>query len=352
MKSYKYKLTPLTPIHIGNGDSLEPYEYIIKNNYLYKFDVSVLYNNVSDVNKGLLKDSMLKNAVQLRQRVNKFYKEDYGYTAKIPTSIEIQNLYTKNLDKIGNQLLIQQFICSMDKEYIAGSTIKGAIRSAIVHSEGAKRKDIDYEIAKKPRIILVNGREMADIDKKYFNYGTVQEDPFKTVKVSDTVGELSLGVGQVNVHTVKDGTFNKGVPMYLVCALGKLQDENVNSVSGTLTLSDEMLSKISSKYKKLTLQDIIKASWDKADAVIKAEKAFYMKANFLVGQDLYERLDQYFDKVDKTKCMPIRMGRGCGMDSTTLNLVNKNRTPKTDPKSRMLFENKFPMGWGVIEFVE
>ncbi len=47
MKLYKYKLTPLTPIHIGSGDSLEPYEYVIKNNFLYKFDMSVLYNNVS-----------------------------------------------------------------------------------------------------------------------------------------------------------------------------------------------------------------------------------------------------------------------------------------------------------------
>ncbi len=225
---------------------------------------------------------MLNSAIKLRTRVKNLYKEQFGYTMKIPTSDQIQALYNKNLNVMNNQLLIKEFICSMDIAYIAGSTIKGAMRSAIVHSEGAKRKDIKYEIEKKQPIKVISGGGMATIDKKYFDYSNEQEDPFKIVKISDTIGELTLGVGQANIHTlkIKNGKFDSDIPMYLICALGKLQDENVNTVTGTLNLNDKQLSRIKTQYKALTIQDIINANWDKSQAVINAEKAFYKQANF------------------------------------------------------------------------
>ena len=38
LKEYKVYLTPLTPVHIGNGDDLIPTNYYIENGFLYKFD--------------------------------------------------------------------------------------------------------------------------------------------------------------------------------------------------------------------------------------------------------------------------------------------------------------------------
>ena len=44
-------LTPITPIHIGNGKSILPYEYIIKDGYMYKFDMMDIYSNLNDNEK-------------------------------------------------------------------------------------------------------------------------------------------------------------------------------------------------------------------------------------------------------------------------------------------------------------
>ncbi|OON90758.1 MAG: type III-A CRISPR-associated RAMP protein Csm5 [Epulopiscium sp. Nele67-Bin001] len=358
MRAYQYKLTPLTPIHIGNGDSLEAYQYVIKDGHLYTFDMSTLYQKISSKHQQLLKDAMLTNAILLRTRVNDLYTEEYGYTSKMKVSRAIEKLYNDKLrgaskQSMQNQLLIQAFINSMNKAYIPGSTIKGAIRSGIVHAIAKEREDVEYTITKNPRINLDKAKTpkwVQQIDNEYFEYNNIPQDPFKTVKISDTVGELSLLVGQTNVWTLKHGRFNSGVPMYLTCASGVLQNADAHTVEGRLVSDDKLLTKM--KYQNLSLADIIDDNWTKALHVMESEEEFFERAGYSDGVAIYRKLQKYLRGLDMEMAMPLRMGRGCGMNSTTLNLVNKKRSNRTDPASRMLFEGKYPMGWCVMEFVE
>jgi CRISPR-associated protein Csm5 len=46
MKSYKLKLTALTPIHIGTGEHYEPTNFVIDGGYLYEFDEIKFYEKL------------------------------------------------------------------------------------------------------------------------------------------------------------------------------------------------------------------------------------------------------------------------------------------------------------------
>ncbi|OON98388.1 MAG: type III-A CRISPR-associated RAMP protein Csm5 [Epulopiscium sp. Nele67-Bin004] len=278
MKAYTYTLTPLTPIHVGDGDALEPYEYVIKDGHLYKFDMGTLYQKVSDQNKQIIKDSMLKKFMQLD--INNLYNEKYGYTAKIPVSSQVQGLYAKSLESNHQQLAIQSFVHSMDSEYIPSTTLKGVVKSAI------KEKEL-----------------------------------MKTVEITDTLGDLSLIAGQANQYTKLRKRIKKDTTMNLICALGKLQSEYVSSVSGILILDNP---------DKVTLKDIINANWQKSLITIYAERDFYEEADAKSAVHIYNHLEQYLTNLDKSRFMPIQI---C-------------------TKHHVLFEDKYPMGWGVMEFIE
>ena len=39
-KIYNCTLTPLTPIQVGNGNQIYPYNYVIKNGFYYRIELS------------------------------------------------------------------------------------------------------------------------------------------------------------------------------------------------------------------------------------------------------------------------------------------------------------------------
>ncbi len=248
MRAYTYTLTPLTPIHVGDGDTLEAYEYVIKDGHLYKFDMGVLYQKVSDQNKQIIKDSLLKSVMQYN--LNTFYNEKYGYTAKIPVSSEIQDLYAQSLEDSEKQLVIQSFFHSMDTEYIPAIALKGAVRSAI------KQKSV-----------------------------------MQTVEITDTLGDLSLIAGQTNKYLKRKKTVKKDTAINLICALGKLQSEYVSTVNGILILDNPS---------QVDLDDILKAHWQKSIDTINAEKLFYEQANIEKAVQVYAQIERYLDKLDKS----------------------------------------------------
>ena len=47
-KKYKVKLLPLTDIRIGSGKDIEAYEYTVKAGYMYRIDMSEVFDKMSD----------------------------------------------------------------------------------------------------------------------------------------------------------------------------------------------------------------------------------------------------------------------------------------------------------------
>ncbi len=179
----KYQMVVLTPIHIGSGEELDPFRFLIKNDYAhhirYNQFVNYLIAKDKDTLFKLLKESNLKNLI--RYLYESFDPDNVAlYSVRYQVLPEIQEQYIKNIAEERNQTIVSEFIRSALKEpYIPGSSIKGAIRTAIISKldSGTKvnPRDSDYETE-----LLGSYR-----DNGYKHVRDMSLDPFKYIKLAD-----------------------------------------------------------------------------------------------------------------------------------------------------------------------
>lgn len=177
----KIQLTTATPLHIGNGRSLSPYtDYVVGDDgKVYLIDSQKLNEKLAVVGDEAIDEFVIQIMGSQRSRevysLKTFlekYKIDYRQIAKFTweTNASIRNL------------AIQETIKSVSKPYVPGSSIKGAIRTALLYfhriEEGysleAAMKDIFGRrgVQRSP-----NGEDI---------FGAYSKDVLKHLHVSDT----------------------------------------------------------------------------------------------------------------------------------------------------------------------
>ncbi|MCD6653561.1 MAG: RAMP superfamily CRISPR-associated protein [Sulfurovum sp.] len=153
MKTYKLKLTALTPIHIGTGESYEPTNYVIDGGFLYEFDEMLFVQSLSQSLKNqfsMIASSESENGYELFEKVHRFIidnKENAKKVAynKIPVSWAVEQKYKKDIAKkvqiegknknthsVFNKFEIQktQRLLNNVSTFLSGSSIKGSISTA------------------------------------------------------------------------------------------------------------------------------------------------------------------------------------------------------------------------------
>lgn len=126
----KSKITVVSPVHIGTGDEKLSCEYNQTNNTIACYDMWQLLS--FKTNKELLDfrflNSLLKaNQGSKRDELNRIIKKDVDYT-KITPSYSLRADFTKQPKQ---NVRVQ--LKSLNKPYIPGSSLKGAIMNAIFY---------------------------------------------------------------------------------------------------------------------------------------------------------------------------------------------------------------------------
>ncbi|SHH49193.1 type III-A CRISPR-associated RAMP protein Csm5 [Tepidibacter thalassicus] len=360
IENYKITLTPITPIHIGNGQEIFPYEYIVKNGYLYKFNAMDLYDNLGEEQKNKFNEYAQKSLIELRTYITQIYDERLGYEAKIEASDEFIYNYDKKIQGAKNSneensFIVNDFVNINNKAYIPASTLKGAIKSAYLYDLGDCNKKFDYKVIKNNKGRIDNNRSekyKSNIyEKDILQKTNAFDDPFKSVKISDSdLLENVLRLYNINIYTYKKKkcVFKKGIPFYSLCTKSVLSTNDEIKFNINLNLFKGYYNKGKVK-KEITKFDILDALNLKSLDIIDNEIEFYEnKAKYNETLEVYEKLKKIHDDLDKDSEALIRIGKGIGFDSTTFNLVNTN---KVDINSRSLVEEIYPLGWAVIKFV-
>lgn len=363
IKNYKIYLTPLTPIHIGNGQELLPYEYVIHKGYLYKFNSVEVYDNLSKKDKEIFTKYAEESLITLRSFISEIFDESLGFISKIEVSQNFLENYQKKIkgaknSNEENSFAINDFINVYDKAYIAGSTVKGAIRGSYLYYLGESKKIFDYKIVKGFRGRIDKKRSESFKAKVYENKllqkTTPLDDPFKILKIKDSfLAHNVLRVYDINVFTYKrkKDRFVKGVPYYALCTKSKISTNDNIKFEMQMTISDECFFVEGVKI-LITKEDILKSLNKKAKYIIENELKFFdKKSKYYATWNVYNKINNIYNELDKNNEALIRIGRGCGFDSVTFNLANKGRSERTDPVSRSLAENIYPLGWAVIKIV-
>ena len=379
-KKYKVKLLPLTDIRIGSGKDIEAYEYTVKAGYMYRIDMSEVFDKMSDSEKGNFRKILKKNNLfNIRSWIYNNYREEWGYIYKEKVSSDFEKYYKEKIDdrsQDNSQLSISEFIGYDNKKYIPGSSIKGALRTAFIYSdflENEKKYQIksSYKIKNGKRIynrteidkeakIMESEVLLAEKEDRYGNKTDKKgeklglepkKDPFKIVKVFDTeeidskkfeVARLKIKEGNLTCE-VLNGTYNE------IKKTKKVNFEkgiNFNIVLAEYSLKDNPMM----DYKKnLGIKQILNSLNNKMENILDFEIEKERKKDDYNIKGFYEFLKNIFDSFKNKNITLIRIGGYTGFNDKTINLV----TTEPIENSRTVFDaNCYPIGWALIKVEE
>jgi CRISPR-associated protein Csm5 len=297
----------VTPVHIGTGEDISPLEYVIKNGVLYRIESDDL---ISKLNEEQLKRfySYIENNkfVELRNVIVENFDEKFA-RYKVGVTNSIAEKYEKSINDVKNQLLVSPFIRSVldFKPYLPGSSIKGAIRTAIINdiiqekikTEGKKAKELQRELLNKKHWEL----ELVDavVESRRGNQTDARRDPFRVLKISDVyLSDEFFQVGEVlnaRVNEKRGKVETVKIQMFKEVLLGEVNLNREVEFEGEIRI-DEILSE--AEYKGAETGGKIE-KWTKRNL----SKDYLIKAcnNFYLGE--FERERKFFEfAVDMQRC--------------------------------------------------
>ncbi len=337
----RIKLETITPVHIGNGESYGYGEAYISNGKLHRceFDYSkdsTLIHKVRAYMDDPLRtqELLMKNSREL-------------YTAKVRSFIKIKDVYTA----------IREHIKNGSVPYIPGSSVKGAIRSALyayyLHTHKFKIKtpagerDFINIMSKDDFSLNIKklGSEKEDNNPKYygqrfeklvFTYSTnahvwkdAKYDMMKFVQVSDfNPKDYELYVDTVKTYSKQRyGAKAKPYAIYAETVEGEFEGEikltpQIRSTAQKERLLREKLDLFGLRYEDL--EDIDKAEQKFMEHLKKAMKFYYGLA---MKHDA-EKLEFHHPPEVKNSDFKIRVGFGVGTHYQTILLLLSENTIK------------------------
>ncbi|AEF96879.1 CRISPR-associated RAMP protein, Csm5 family [Methanotorris igneus Kol 5] len=358
------KLEMLSPLHIGSGETLTPADFIANESEIIVLDLNKLFNmlisigaNIDEITEILETESYPWKKILKKYNLNP--KEFERYSLKL----------------IGNKgkysMQVRAFIKSGGYPYIPGSSIKGAIRTAIMYKIVKNNPELLNQAVRKlyNEVKDLNSRGIGRVIKTADNwlearifgcnnrgYYEPKKDTLKGLIIRDSERISPRKLKVYGVWTIGErGT----IPQYVEGL------ENVK-IDFEFTI-DENLLKLNYGEFNGTLKDI---NWE---FIENALREFYEEVIKVELREIHkygryrdEVLEFYQDMQMKLESgeIPIRIGWGSGWYSTTLGVLLKThpnfenlrrklglgRNPKTKkivndfPKTRRV-ANKKPLGW-------
>lgn len=206
-----FALTCLSPVHVATGDSLNPGEYLIADNALYELGQGGLSPALTATQRSELLMILESNDSALPLTVQRFLAREAGklkYAARRmrPLLPGISRYYQSRLGQVMqadpktqkqviNQLALMRHVgAALGAPYIPGSTLKGAIRTALISAlnqgQPLQAKRLETEKLKSTvaqdaerQLLGFDTRRDAPPKQRY----RIEHDPFHWLQVGDAV---------------------------------------------------------------------------------------------------------------------------------------------------------------------
>jgi CRISPR-associated protein Csm5 len=358
----KYIIKILHPLHIGTGKNINPVEYVI-DNLFYRIDMDALFRDASFDNEKFISNTKGKQ-LYLGDLGSEICKNHARYTINFLDQHTEQNL----ISSLGSpNAEVFECIKNRDLPYIPGSSIKGAIRTAILWYA---LKNNEYLMQKAEGILYKQGGvkeiEADDAIIKLVFGKNPNYDLLRTLQVSDSdsVEIDNLLLSEVKTLSTKyDGHGWKPFTVFIECLKsgtileGRLKTDN-------FLLKTKAAEKLGFGDKQELVGKISEICNYFANEFIDAEIKFYKKYKLDPLANAYEELA---DSIPPSgKGFLLHLGWGSGWHGMTIGkllqdsqsfdfegLRSKFRLGKRGvdefPKTRkIIFEQdqpKYPIGW-------
>jgi len=343
---YRVKLHILSPIHVGTGQELDPFSFVIHDNQLYLFDLIKwidLYPEKNELYSMMDSD----NFAQVRSFIAENLDIDKTVICSIPVeSQDLLKTYKRAIQERdpSNQVLINPMPRNEVRAvaYIPGSSIKGAIRTAIAN-RFVKAAAVTAEDSRRGR---------GYYDEKIF--GRIFEDPMRLLKVSDVPladsGTTIVEASEFSLNPDKSSTPKGHVEVAQNLCLSKKEITYALRFSmapfemhGKLVNLEFLLDSLYRFYVPKYEEEFLK--------FYEPQRAAAIRKGIAPMNQVVEGL--------KTNETILRMGHFSHVECVTLDGVRKPRTRRGNDgrplpwgTTRTLANGLYPFGWAKLEFLD
>ena len=305
------KFKVITPIHIGSGNQINRYDYVLFENVIGLIEKTKFNERIRKDKK--LFNEFLKVSENLNDLVE--FLEEEVLDDEINEIIEANEGILDKLEKNYSRA-IEEFIKDkfLNTPIIPGSSIKGAIRTAI----------LDYIVSKNPELKEI--KNPINLEKKVF--GDVKEDALKALFISDF---KPINYEKRVISPLNRGKKDNPIPVLLEMIVS-------GEFEGEIRIEENLLKSSYSKYFKLDYEFIKLALEHFYESVLN-----YENKRFKANQIYYKKF-------------MIKIGKHSGAGSKSIS--NRNifirQLKKNLPYQTSIWvdENNNPIGWGKLEFKE
>jgi len=345
LSQYKVNLHILSPIHVGTGQELEPFSYVIRGKGLF------LINLIKWMEQYPEKDNLERmmdsdNFANIRS----FIAERFDLESAVLCSIPVDNpklldTYEKAIKERDprNQVLISPTMRNevTMEAFIPGSSIKGSIRTAIAN-----------RFVKVAGVTSEDSRGRSDYNNKIF--GAINKDPMRSLKLSD----VPLGKSSTVIVESKEFPLNPKKPLtpkgHMEVALSLSHTGETFEYPLRLSLVPFELHST-----KIDLRFLVESLYNFYVPKYEEEYTkFYKSKGYDDIQDGITPMNNVVSSL-KTNEALVRIGHFSHVECVTLDKVRKPKTrmgkdrkPLPWGKTRTLANGIYPFGWAKLEFLD
>ena len=351
----KLILETISPVHIGSGGTYSSAEFLSTGNTIHRMDVNKIYNLLSENDKEVFIESL----------EDQYFRLDDFFRGK-NLSIAESKLYS--LERKGQvPREIKEHVKTGIKGYLPGSSLKGAIKTAVLNTFMDKKKIEKIGEIFDNRDVRKRNWEIQKFVEDIFSSGgkkSSYSDFMRFVQISDFLPVNGLCVSEVKSLEV-DENINR---WYWYQRNGKI----VQTFLETIGMGEKLEGEIHFTYKDdvhhslglkgnaeiLNMEEIKYFVYNFSAEIIKHEISFAKKYNINFLLDFYRNLM----KLNTPESPVIKLGHGVGYLGTTVGLEIKKQDQEIFeqvrkslrgrsyefeyPKTRKIaIEENVPMGW-------
>lgn len=413
LESYRIRLTPLTPVHVGSGEVLEPYQYVLHGNEVWVLNLTKLIEVLPEQATESYLAAIERGPFEARKRLREFSERfdlEPAVSWKAPAASGFKEFLTKALDRGTGELGIRLFPSSLPGTYLPGSSLKGALRTALLFDASRQilKADLDdkgfewrgeYDLVweqkggrldegrwrrqngrgrirapyslRKPRrnkygaVLRVNQSfEAFTLDMSVNNRGKpeITTDPLRALGVSDSDPLPSTEFHIVEVFgSKKNPSGRTGIAQLAQVWTKGATEATLRIHTGLLKRSEGSLRK-SGRVLQDGLYGLAASAYDRLAGLAEDERQLYANRGW---EKAVDSMDMVLESIDncladdgslrKPFRFPLRIGYGSGELSVRLaefiEYTSGHRNERINPISRKLSEG-LPMGWIMVEVIE
>ena len=380
-KVYKCKIKTLSPIHIGSGKVYGPSEYvnakakqkdgtIVKT--IKRIDFAKFYGDLGEDKQDKFLSNLSNQNYRLEQDFPNISKEYTRYNSFNKSSISKDNPFAPD---------ISEHIKTSDNLYIPGSSIKGAIRTAVLYDliDDEDIENIEDLIQIRGNRTIINRRDYTRFIDDFFsaNRGnSAQRSIMRFLQISDSSIFKPATIHEVLAIMAKDrGGMPDGVGYYsrngsvVKTCLETIDKNKILRSEFTINYDERILREndIGDKDFILDIGYIKNVIYKFSKDLIEYELDFADKYDVSYLTKFYNSLS----KLNNEESPVLRIGAGSGLMATSIAMKVKKyddlegtqifdsirstfrrQYPFEFPKSRKVTKTGLPLSWVQLDFEE